>query len=240
MVSHDENCFICHFILSDSAAHLHYRLGISFPASLGCDRLTPSISVGLSGVCRLELLHIGAEFYVENRQEWERAKAKAEEDRRRQLEEEQRIHNELKATQHRLSMAASLPPEPPAPKTPAADAFLATPHGSAGITTLRFRLPQGCTVTSTQTTPGTTAVVNHLTDDTSVKNGTIIRRFSGLDLLKHVFIFMESKGFSKSDYKLLTTYPTRDVSRRHYLKIFFMLYRVVLLFVCACAILLSD
>ncbi|CAH8865489.1 unnamed protein product [Trichobilharzia szidati] len=151
----------------------------------------------------------------DQQKEWERAKAKAEEDRRRQLEEEQRIHNELKATQHRLSMAASLPQEPPAPKTPAADAFLATPHGSAGITTLRFRLPQGCTVTSTHTatTPATTATaVNHLTNDTSVKNGTIIRRFSGLDLLKHVFIFMESKGFSKSDYKLLTTYPRRDLT----------------------------
>nr|CAH8865612.1 unnamed protein product [Trichobilharzia regenti] len=179
--------------------------------------LEPECAIERELIARRRVLEEQEAAYEESlrrdqQKEWERAKAKAEEDRRRQLEEEQRIHNELKATQHRLSMAASLPPEPPAPKTPAADAFLATPHGSAGITTLRFRLPQGCTVTSTQTTPGTTAVVNHLTDDTSVKNGTIIRRFSGLDLLKHVFIFMESKGFSKSDYKLLTTYPTRDLT----------------------------
>lgn len=126
--------------------------------------------------------------------EWERAKAKAEEDKRKQLEEEKRINDEIKATQHRLFMAASLPPEPPTPKTPAAEAFLSTPNGVDGITTLRFRLPPQCS------------------NDPNVKHSTMIRRFAGSDILKHVFMFMESKGYSKSDYKLFTTYPIRDVS----------------------------
>ncbi|CAH8619965.1 unnamed protein product [Heterobilharzia americana] len=135
----------------------------------------------------------------DQQKEWERAKAKAEEDRQKKLEEEKRIHDELKATQHRLSMAASLPPEPPVPKTPAAEAFLSSPKGIAGITTLRFRLPQGVT-----------DLVDN--NDSTIKNATVIRRFSGVDILKHVFSFLESKGFSISDYKLLTTYPTRDLT----------------------------
>ncbi|CAH8629771.1 unnamed protein product [Schistosoma rodhaini] len=126
--------------------------------------------------------------------EWERAKAKAEEDKRKQLEEEKRINDEIKATQHRLLMAASLPPEPPTPKTPAAEAFLSTPNGVDGITTLRFRLPPQCS------------------NDPNVKHNTMIRRFAGSDILKHVFMFMESKGYSKSDYKLFTTYPIRDLT----------------------------
>ncbi|CAH8597967.1 unnamed protein product [Schistosoma intercalatum] len=126
--------------------------------------------------------------------EWERAKAKAEEDKRKQLEEEKRINDEIKATQHRLFMAASLPPEPPTPKTPAAEAFLSTPNGVDGITTLRFRLPPQCS------------------NDPNVKHSTMIRRFAGSDILKHVFMFMESKGYSKSDYKLFTTYPIRDLT----------------------------
>ncbi|KAK4468691.1 hypothetical protein MN116_007556 [Schistosoma mekongi] len=134
--------------------------------------------------------------------EWERAKAKAEEDIRKKLEEEKRLHDEMKATQHRLSMAASLPPEPPAPKTSAAEAFLSTPEGVDGITTLRFRLPQGSNVASS----------NSNNNDPNIKNGILVRRFAGSDTLKHVFIFIESKGFSKSDYKLLTTYPIRDLT----------------------------
>ncbi|CAH8597953.1 unnamed protein product [Schistosoma intercalatum] len=85
-------------------------------------------------------------------------------------------------------------PEPPTPKTPAAEAFLSTPNGVDGITTLRFRLPPQCS------------------NDPNVKHSTMIRRFAGSDILKHVFMFMESKGYSKSDYKLFTTYPIRDLT----------------------------
>ncbi|CAH8548687.1 unnamed protein product [Schistosoma turkestanicum] len=128
--------------------------------------------------------------------EWERAKAKAEEEKRKQLEEEKRINDELLAEQHRLSMAASLPPEPPVPKTPAAEAFLSTPDGVDGIATLRFRLPPS----------------SQCSADSNRTQSTMIRRFAGSNALKYVFIFMESKGFPKSDYKLITTYPIRDLT----------------------------
>lgn len=120
--------------------------------------------------------------------------------KQKQLAEEQRIKKESEAKQYRLLMAANLPIEPPVPKTPAAEVFLKTPHGSAGITTIRFRLPLDADQNGR---------ISQMAN--FIKNGIVVRRFAGLDTLEHLFIYMESLGFSISNYRLLTTYPIRDV-----------------------------
>ncbi|CAH8585860.1 unnamed protein product [Dicrocoelium dendriticum] len=112
--------------------------------------------------------------------------------------EEQRMRENAEAAQRRLQMAATLPSEPPDSSTPAAEAFLASLRGSAGIASLRFRLPRNHTCPSTQ--------VN------GVVNGFLVRRFAGSDKLSAVFAFMESQGFALSEYKLLTTYPRKDLT----------------------------
>ncbi|KER20190.1 hypothetical protein T265_11208 [Opisthorchis viverrini] len=128
----------------------------------------------------------------------DRMKVEAAEKERleQQLLEEQRMHEKYEEEQRRLRMVATLPPEPPAPNSLAAAAFLASPKGTGGIASLRFRLPRDVS----------------LDKIASAKNGLITRRFAGLDQLKHVFAFMESQGFPRVQYKLLTTYPRRDLT----------------------------
>ncbi|KAF6778341.1 hypothetical protein AHF37_02199 [Paragonimus kellicotti] len=112
---------------------------------------------------------------------------------------QERFLEESEATKRRLQMAATLPPEPPAPSTLAAEAFLASPKGAGGIACLRFRLPRDH--------PGSSSA-----KPSEAVNGFLGRRFSGLDKLKHVLAYIESQGFPKSGYKLLTTYPRRDLT----------------------------
>ncbi|GAA50875.1 pre-rRNA processing and 40S ribosomal subunit assembly [Clonorchis sinensis] len=128
----------------------------------------------------------------------DRMKVEAAEKERleQQLLEEQRMHEKYEEEQRRLRMVATLPPEPPAPNSLAAAAFLASPKGTGGIASLRFRLPRDVPLDKIG----------------SAKNGLITRRFAGLDQLKHVFAFMESQGFPRVQYKLLTTYPRRDLT----------------------------
>lgn len=107
----------------------------------------------------------------------------------------QRDQQQTEAAQRRLAAAANLPREPPAPNTAAAKAFLSRPEGAAGIASLRFRLPRVATVSRSD--PNQT---------------TLLRRFAGLEKLQAVLDYAESQGFPMSEYKLLTTFPRRDVS----------------------------
>ncbi|THD20405.1 FAS-associated factor 1 [Fasciola hepatica] len=124
-------------------------------------------------------------------------KARAEEEERIERERlaRQRDQQQTEAAQRRLAVAASLPREPPAPNTPAAKAFLARPEGAAGITSLRFRLPRNTTVTRPDP-----------------NQSTLLRRFAGLDKLQTVLDYAESQGYPVSEYKLLTTFPRRDLT----------------------------
>ncbi|VDP92041.1 unnamed protein product [Echinostoma caproni] len=124
-------------------------------------------------------------------------KARLEEEERLQRERlaRQRDQQQTAAAQRRLAVAATLPREPPAPNTPAAQAFLARPEGAAGITSLRFRLPRTATASNSDQ-----------------NQTTLLRRFAGLDKLQTVLDYAESQGYPVSDYKLLTTYPRRDVA----------------------------
>ncbi|CAL8106600.1 unnamed protein product [Calicophoron daubneyi] len=131
----------------------------------------------------------------------ERAAAEELERLEKERVEAQKRSEKNKATQRRLAMAASLPSEPPAPNTPALNAFLATSRGSAGIASLRFRLPRD-----------RTSAPSAASGSNETPNSTLARRFAGLDVLKDVFAFVESQGFPISDYKVLTSYPRRDLT----------------------------
>ncbi|VEL21740.1 unnamed protein product, partial [Protopolystoma xenopodis] len=173
-----------------------------------------------------------------------RAEEEADERRRAYLVQLQHRNAAVAAAQHRLSMAARLPPEPPAPGSPAGDAFLEQPAGRLGIATLRFRLPRGITRLPHETNPDHNAgergssgsgarseACSQRAEEEAErerklelelegerdrmpilqKGGLITRRFAGTNTLEDILGYIESLGFPVDDFKLLTTYPSRDV-----------------------------
>lgn len=76
---------------------------------------------------------------------------------------------------------------------------------TAGITTLRFRLPQ--------TNPQPPAL-DRIPEESrpQVVNGFIVRRFNGSDTLRDLKTFMEFLGYGVRNFKLLRTYPRVDLT----------------------------
>lgn len=107
-------------------------------------------------------------------------RAKAEEKKRQEeeemlskkLHEEQALHEAQLKEAQRLSLMDHLPAEP-------------GPECTAPVSNLRFRLPNGDTVT---------------------------RRFLASNPLQVVLTFVQTRGFLDSDYKVVTNFPRRDLS----------------------------
>lgn len=90
----------------------------------------------------------------------------------KKLHEEQALHEAQLKEAQRLSLMDHLPAEP-------------GPECTAPVSNLRFRLPNGDTVT---------------------------RRFLASNPLQVVLTFVQTRGFLDSDYKVVTNFPRRDLS----------------------------
>ncbi|KAL3320634.1 pre-rRNA processing and 40S ribosomal subunit assembly [Cichlidogyrus casuarinus] len=156
------------------------------------ERLQPELEAEFERTERERILAEQRAAYEESlRQDQLKMEAK----NRAAREEQERLRAEQEAEQKALKeaqdlrerKAAQVPNQPPDPKSEEGKQFLQTNPEKRGIACLRFRLPG-------ESKPSQT------------------RRFVGSHSLDQLLNFVESLGYSRDMYKILTTFPRRDIS----------------------------